>query len=312
MTTPTDIITLALQNLVNDDSTATPTNDDLSLGLSYFINLCDYLQLDPASAIGLEEYVYTPTAGDQSFTVGASKSVTTLTSSSTTATATVADHGFVNSTNSTYNPYVNISGATPTAYNGRYQITVVDANTFTYTFAGGTSPATGTISCDADIITNMPPRVEESSFVRLGGVDFLIGFASSFEEYNAQPVKTNQGYPTKAFYMPNTYSNWATMYLWPASNGAEVHLWIRQEALANFSSMTLTTTLILPMGTQKPLIDILAAELCDPFNILDPMYTRLKQKGANSIRKLKNSRLKIAELSMPANLGRFTANNYTA
>ena len=39
-----------------------------------------------------------------------------------------------------------MAGATPAAYNGTYTITVVDANSFTYVFAGGTSPATGTIT----------------------------------------------------------------------------------------------------------------------------------------------------------------------
>lgn len=63
-----------------------------------------------------------------------------LTSSSTTATATTSGaHGF------TTGDTVTISAATPTAYNGTYEITVTDTDEFTYTFAGGTSPATGTI-----------------------------------------------------------------------------------------------------------------------------------------------------------------------
>lgn len=67
----------------------------------------------------------------------------TLTSVTTTATATtsVNPHGLA------VNDTITISGATPAAYNGTYIVTGVPAaNQFTYTFAGGTSPATGTIS----------------------------------------------------------------------------------------------------------------------------------------------------------------------
>ncbi|MBY5587898.1 hypothetical protein HFO49_10465 [Rhizobium leguminosarum] len=66
----------------------------------------------------------------------------TLTSVGTTATATMATGLNGLETGQT----VSISNATPTAYNGSYVITVTGANTFTYTFAGGTSPATGTIT----------------------------------------------------------------------------------------------------------------------------------------------------------------------
>ncbi|TBY73553.1 hypothetical protein E0H51_23950 [Rhizobium leguminosarum bv. viciae] len=65
----------------------------------------------------------------------------TLTSVGTVATATVATGTAGLQSGQT----LSISGATPAAYNGSYAITVIDANTFTYNFAGGTSPATGTI-----------------------------------------------------------------------------------------------------------------------------------------------------------------------
>ncbi|MGO8301038.1 hypothetical protein ACC817_33555 [Rhizobium ruizarguesonis] len=65
----------------------------------------------------------------------------TLTSAGTVATANVATGTSGLQSGQT----LSISGATPAAYNGNYVITVVDANNFTYDFAGGTSPATGTI-----------------------------------------------------------------------------------------------------------------------------------------------------------------------
>lgn len=65
----------------------------------------------------------------------------TLTSVGTVATATIATGTAGLQSGQT----LSISGATPTAYNGNVVITVTGANTFTYNFAGGTSPATGTI-----------------------------------------------------------------------------------------------------------------------------------------------------------------------
>src|SRR3972149_365179 len=73
----------------------------------------------------------------------------TLTSASTTATAEVAaGHGL------SVGDSVTIAGATPSAYNGTYTVaTVADSTHFTYTFAGGTSPATGTITAIGGAVT---------------------------------------------------------------------------------------------------------------------------------------------------------------
>lgn len=67
--------------------------------------------------------------------------LTSLTSSSTTATATYTAHGYL------AGDTVVISGADQAEYNGTYTIaSVPTADTFTYTFAGSaTTPATGTI-----------------------------------------------------------------------------------------------------------------------------------------------------------------------
>jgi hypothetical protein len=76
----------------------------------------------------------------------AAATVATLTSVGTTATATSpTPHPFV--TGET----VNHAGASPAAYNGDYVVTVTSPTTWTYTFAGGTSPATapnGTIRAE--------------------------------------------------------------------------------------------------------------------------------------------------------------------
>ena len=70
------------------------------------------------------------------------QSISTLTRSGTTATATTAAaHGYI--TGAT----VVIAGAAETDYNGNYAITVTGTTTFTYTVANSpTTPATGTIT----------------------------------------------------------------------------------------------------------------------------------------------------------------------
>ena len=80
-------------------------------------------------------------ASDDTIPFLTTKTITSLTSTGTTATATVTAHGYTNGQS------ITISGATPAGYNGTFTITVVNANTFTYTVAAGlTSPATGTMT----------------------------------------------------------------------------------------------------------------------------------------------------------------------
>lgn len=69
------------------------------------------------------------------------QTLTSITSSSTTATATLADHGYYT------NDYVTIAGANESAYNGKFQITKVDDDSFTYTMASDPDDtATGTLT----------------------------------------------------------------------------------------------------------------------------------------------------------------------
>ncbi|MFC6518396.1 hypothetical protein ACFQAT_00190 [Undibacterium arcticum] len=74
----------------------------------------------------------------------AAKTVTSLTRSGTTATATVSVHGFVNGETVSIG---GTTGANENAYVGSYVISGVTANTFNYTVAlSPVSPATGTIT----------------------------------------------------------------------------------------------------------------------------------------------------------------------
>ena len=83
-----------------------------------------------------------PPGGTAIPTLGSALSVTSLTCSGTTATATLPSApGFV------VGQSVYVTGATQSAYTGTVVITAVSGNTFSYTVAGSpTSPATGTIT----------------------------------------------------------------------------------------------------------------------------------------------------------------------
>lgn len=75
-------------------------------------------------------------------------SVTSITRSGTTATVTRTNHGYETE------DYVTIAGANQSAYNVKAQITVLTANTFTYTVSGSPdTPATGTITSTKDNIS---------------------------------------------------------------------------------------------------------------------------------------------------------------
>lgn len=78
------------------------------------------------------------------------KTISAITRSSTTATATSTAHGYSTADE------VDISGATQPEYNGNFTITVIDANTFTYTVSGTpATPATTTGSIQARKITSL-------------------------------------------------------------------------------------------------------------------------------------------------------------
>ena len=83
------------------------------------------------------------------------RSVTSLTRSGTTATVTTSvNHGWTNGA------LVTIAGATQSAYNGEFIITVTSPTTFTYTVSGSpATPATGTITATGPPTVAYPNQV---------------------------------------------------------------------------------------------------------------------------------------------------------
>jgi hypothetical protein len=117
------------------------------------------------------------------FALAGDKTISSLTRSTTTATATSTAHGY------TTGNKVNIREAAQSEYNGDFVITVTDANTFTYTVSGSpATPATGTI------LANKGPIVRN---VYTGGI-FAAGVYASKNYDSADEYVVLAG-PDRAF-----------------------------------------------------------------------------------------------------------------
>jgi hypothetical protein len=107
-------------------------------------------------------------------------SVVSITRSSTTATVTATGHGFRNGAS------VTIAGATQTDYNGAFTITLVDADTFTYTVANSpASPATGTITATGadQAVTNSTTLASDTELTLAvaAGTDWMVDFTVFYQ-----------------------------------------------------------------------------------------------------------------------------------
>jgi hypothetical protein len=109
--------------------------------------------------------------------------VTSVTRVGTTATVSHTAHGLAT------NDYVDINGATDEdTWNGTFQVTVSDADTYTYTMPGtpASSPATGTIT---------------STFVVISGTTDANGDISKSKSYSAdQPFSGRVRYSSDPYY----------------------------------------------------------------------------------------------------------------
>jgi len=118
--------------------------------------------------------------------------VASLTSAGTVATVTTsAPHGLpVGTTVSAA-----IAGAAPAAYNGTFSATITGPTTFTYTFGGGTSPATGTITYQADVYVAKPWKLRTSRTTETGadGTVYALTYGAGADANNVQRTKTPAG-----------------------------------------------------------------------------------------------------------------------
>ena len=137
------------------------------------------IELD-ASNTGNQVVSYTAFVQDTSATIG---TITSVVSSSDTATVTCTGHGL------TTGQYVNVTGSTTNYVNGIYKVTVTGANTFTY--AQNSSAADGTaagtiviykayhIIKDAPIPVSSTLKVISGQKVVLNNDDKILCYAST-------------------------------------------------------------------------------------------------------------------------------------
>lgn len=112
------------------------------------------------------------------------KSVTGITRTSTTATATTsAAHGYI------AGDVVIVSGAAQSDYNGQFTLLTASGSTFTYTVANTpTTPATGTILCQKDIYLTQPATLAQ--FGAAGNNSSITSNGSGRFNWNAGTAQT--------------------------------------------------------------------------------------------------------------------------
>ena len=121
---------------------------------------------------------------------GLAKEITTLTSASTTATATVAGHGY--QTGQT----ARINGVTPSGYNGNYAVTFVDPNTFTYTLAASQAlPGSGDMTAEG--ATGYGPKAVTSGGITVSSTTATVNLTA--HGYTAGMTVRLEGSTTPAF-----------------------------------------------------------------------------------------------------------------
>lgn len=210
-------------------------------------------------------------------------SVTTLTSSGTVATATTsAAHGLSDGQN------VTIAGVTPTAafanYNGTFPVTVTGATTFTYVFAGGTSPATGTKTAlpeqtDTAVVEIPRSVITDDAWQAIQ----LKSLTNVFESY--------------VYYNPTYVGGFGTVTLWPIPTTADNSLVLyRPQQLTAFPSQTATYQI--PEAAEEALIYNLARRLLTPNGISDEStVSDIVDMARTTLATFKRGNVKLTDLA---------------
>lgn len=166
----------------------------------------------------------------------------------------------------------------------------------TYTPASGSQSVT--IGTGGNISTTMPSRIDRSSFIRVSGTDYPLHLLNTLEEYNHIASKGTEAVSWWAYWNARN-TNLGTLYLYPAINDGELHLWVDQPIVNGFASMTLATSLTLSYGYRHMLEYKLADLLTTDFGT-DPLTAqRIKSEAAIALRRVKRANLRIPQLEVP-------------
>jgi Tfp pilus tip-associated adhesin PilY1 len=197
----------------------------------------------------------------------------TGTLNSTTARATLPSHGYASG------DQVTIAGAIPSQFNGTYGITVIDANTFTYTITPAAGDASGTITASgatttATAITSAPhglpvgtstavisganPAGYNGSFTvtNVNSTTFTYTVASKLTNNTASPVYMVRGGTTTATAttsVPHLFTDGQSVNIANSDiagyNGSFVISCAPAPACIGATSFTFTTPTVLPANT---------------------------------------------------------------
>lgn len=153
-------------------------------------------------------------------------SVSSITRSDTTATATTAaPHGFESG------DFVTVAGADQAAYNGEVQVTVTGPTTFTFTVAGApATPATGTITAT---FTSDAQGGSREGWWAFATVWAMVRPMSAGEVLAAQSIGMQAQYHVEIGYRPDVSprmrAQW-TPYRYSTAKTLEIHSVLPHEA----------------------------------------------------------------------------------
>jgi hypothetical protein len=156
------------------------------------------------------------------------------------------------------------------------------------------SGATFTIGPGGNIDRRAPAGIV-AAFYRRSGLDTPVG-VKPLENYLSQASKTTQGTPDFIAYEHDGASG--TVYVYPSGDGvSELHMWVLQDVVPDFQSITVTSTLSLPSGYRNALEWNLASELAADYPSNRTSF--VEAKASRALKRLKRSNVRISELSMP-------------
>lgn len=251
MSTAKSIIKSALRELRIFAAGEEPEAEDYTDALELLNDIVEVWQTDERAFYSENDVAFTITTGTGQYAVGdATVSITSITRSGTTATATCATkHGLETGNKAT------VAGAAQTDYNITAVVTVTSPFIFTYTVANSpATPATGTLTFTNGNFSTPRPVELLNAFFRASGSDTPL--APVTERYmDAIPAKsTTAATPSKILYRPGFPFGQILMYPVPSSAGV-LHVKTRN-ALGSFA--TIDTEQSMPPGYKRGLALALA------------------------------------------------------
>jgi hypothetical protein len=218
------------------------------------VNHPDIFGATPGPASVLLKWLRQDPNPSQTFTIATGA----LTSVSTTATmALPSGHGFVTGDE------ITVAGATPSAYNGTYTLTGHTATSISYTFAGGTSPATGTITVRLRVCYQI---YRSTSWGTLGslltsvysvGSTAINGTEAPLEIYNDTTAVngTTYFYTLRKFDGPGVYTDSAQQEATPDADAAQVTNLLLQSSALDTAAWTKTNVTVTTNSIRSPLVN---------------------------------------------------------